>query len=91
MTTKFFPGRLVVLVTDSTGHGVPNVPVTFTLPSSGASAVPWGPTTVLSNASGHVAAPYMSANGKTGTYIVWATSSAIPSAYGYFFFTNTKN
>jgi len=82
-TSTFFGGNLQVLVTDNTGAGVPGVVVTFTLPASGASAVPWGSTTVLTNSAGVAVSPYLSANSKVGTYFVVASTSGISNVVPY--------
>ena len=86
----FFPSRPGVEVTDAAGNPVSNIPVTFYLPTSGPSAVPWGSTTVPTNASGVALCPFLSANDKPGSYVVWVLSSVV-QAGTIFYLTNTKS
>jgi hypothetical protein len=87
----FFGGNLRVLVTDGSGAGVPGVVVTFTLPPpTVATAVPWSSTTVLTNSSGIALSPYLSANGKTGSYWVTATANGMTNIVP-FILSNVKS
>jgi hypothetical protein len=85
----FFPSRPGVEVTDAAGNPVANIPVTFWVPNAGPSAVPWGSTTVATNASGVALCPFLSANDKPGNYVVWALSSVV-QAGTLFYLSNTK-
>jgi hypothetical protein len=86
----FFGGNLRVLVTDGSGAGVPGVVVTFTLPTTGATAVPWSSLTVLTNNAGIALSPYLSANGKVGAYWVTATANGMSSIVP-FILSNVKS
>ncbi|HEY5025004.1 MAG TPA: hypothetical protein VII76_08515 [Acidimicrobiales bacterium] len=80
----FFATRMQAKVTDTTGAPVAGVVVTFTLPATtGASAYVWGSTTAVTNAAGIAICPYLSADGATGIYGVWATVSGISGSAGY--------
>jgi membrane protein DedA with SNARE-associated domain len=70
---------LSVEVIATTGVGVAGVPVTFFVPTSGASAALWGPSTVVTNAAGVATSPPLVANDKVGSYIVWAVPSGLQS------------
>jgi len=72
MVNGWFPHTLVVEVTGSSGTGVPGVVVTFLVPTSGASAVLWGPKTAVTNAAGIASSPWLTANRKVGSYTVLA-------------------
>ncbi len=88
---SFIPGGdLRVMVTDSAGAGVPGLPVTFNLPSTGPTVAAWGSTTVLTNYAGVATSPFLSTNGKVGTYFVTATATGVPTLVP-FILTNTKN
>ncbi|MEO8435581.1 MAG: DUF4214 domain-containing protein [Pyrinomonadaceae bacterium] len=78
-----FPIDLQVTVTDEAAAGVPNIPVTFTAPLTGASGTFAGgclSVTVLTDASGVATAPQFTANGQAGYYIVTATAPNLPTA-----------
>src|SRR5687767_14048214 len=65
-----FPINLQVTVTDGV-IGIPNVPVTFTAPSSGASGTFAGgclTVTVITDANGVATAPQFTANAQAGYY-----------------------
>jgi hypothetical protein len=70
-----FGVRLVAWVRDAQTNGVPGVTVTFTAPSSGASAAFSGSPTaeVVTDGSGLATAPEITANTQSGSYIVTAT------------------
>jgi hypothetical protein len=81
---------LTAKVVDSTGAGVPGVPVTFTAPPNRvASVVFWGPRTVITNASGIATSPVLSANSLKGLYLVYATTPGV-SASAVFVLGNMK-
>jgi hypothetical protein len=86
---KVFPYPMQALVTDAAGVGVPGVVVTFTVPSSGASAVLWGPATAVTNASGIATAPYMTADAKKGSYTATASVAGVAGTAPYYL-TNLK-
>jgi adhesin/invasin len=69
-----FSGPLQVIVEDAAGNPVPGVPVTFSLPASGASGTFAGPQVVQSGADGVATSPLITANNIQG--IVNATASA---------------
>lgn len=75
-----FSTSLQVNVKDSSGKNVPNAPVTFTAPPSGASAVFGSATTVTvnTNSSGN-ASRSVAANLTAGTYVVTGTVSGVAS------------
>jgi hypothetical protein len=75
---SWFPRPLSVEVSDGAGQGVPGIPVTFIVPSSGASCAIWGPTTVVTNASGVATTGYLSSNARVGSYVVWAVPAGQP-------------
>ena len=72
---------LIALVTDSAGNPVPGVPVTFTPPASGASAILF-PTTATTGCDGRATTP-ATANTIAGAYTVTAavTGVATPAAF----------
>ncbi len=76
-----FATTLTAVVRDSTGFALPNVVVTFTPPSSGASAGV-SATTVTTNSSGQVSVT-ATANTVAGSYSVNATAPGVatPAAY----------
>lgn len=88
-----FAAELVALVTDSGGSPIANIPVTFTAPTSGASASFSGPistVTVLTDASGIAMSGALTANSIAGTYWVTATIANDPTVPGVFYpLTNT--
>jgi hypothetical protein len=71
-----YPNLLQAKVSDSYGNPVPNVPVTFSAPASGASGTFNGPPTVTTNALGVATAPAFTANQVAGSFTV--TVSAPP-------------
>ncbi len=87
-----FGTALAAKVTDSTGAGLANIPVTFTAPASGASgAFTTGPgctvagggasATCLTNAGGVATAPAYTANGTTGSDgVVASVAGVTPTA-----------
>jgi hypothetical protein len=75
-----FSTALLARVTDSTGAGVPNVPVTFTAPDAGASGTFAGGTaavSVSSDQAGQATAPAFTANSTSGSYAVTAATPGI--------------
>ncbi len=74
-----FPAPLVVTVKDASNNPVSGVVVTFTAPSSGASATFGGSntTTVTTNSSGIATSPTVTANNTSGTYTVLATAAGV--------------
>jgi len=80
-----FADPLGVQVVDAGGNGVPNVEVTFTAPSSGASAT-LSPGTVMTDANG-LASTTATANTVAGSYTVNATVAGV-DAPASFAFTN---
>jgi hypothetical protein len=68
-----FPTSLWAFVYDQYGNTVPGVVVTFTAPSSGASAVFTGGNTATTNANG-LAVKAITANSVAGTYNITATA-----------------
>ena len=85
----WFAHNLVVEVTDSSGVGVPGVVVTFWVPTSGPSAVLWGPATAVTNAAGIASSPLLTANNKVGTYTVVAYPNTM-FAFALFTMTNHR-
>jgi hypothetical protein len=86
-----FANALAVTVTDSGGHPVAGVSVTFTAPSSGASGTFSGggtSFTTTTNGSGIATAAAFTANANAGTYTVTAASAGLPTAG--FALTNTS-
>jgi YVTN family beta-propeller protein len=79
-----FPNALAVTVKDGSGNPVPSVTVTFTAPTTGASAILSAPT-ASTNASG-IAQITAAANANGGSYSVTAAIS--PSLSTYFSLTN---
>ena len=84
-----FGTALQSTVKDASNNPISGATVTFTAPSSGASASFSGSatTTAITNASGVATAPALTANGQTGTYAVTA-SAAGASAPATFNLTN---
>ena len=72
---KPFAVALQVKVVDAGGNAVAGVPVTFTVPSSGATAVFAGSNVVLTDANGLGTSPVLTANGTGGTYLVTASTT----------------
>ena len=71
-----FPTAFVVLVNDAQGNPVPNIPVVFAAPTTGASGTFTGsaPTdTVQTSSSGLATATAFTANTTTGSYTVTAS------------------
>jgi hypothetical protein len=85
--TASFGDPLVVTVTDAYGNVVSGAPVTFAVPSSGASAVFSDSPTVLTDAEGHATAPALTANTVAGAYTV--TASVAGGAAATFHLMNT--
>ncbi|HEV3198048.1 MAG TPA: discoidin domain-containing protein [Bryobacteraceae bacterium] len=81
-----FPNPLQVTVTDSAANPVSGIAVTFTAPSSGASAI-LSSGTALTNALG-VASVTAMANNISGGYIVTASAGTLSAS---FFLTNGPN
>ena len=76
---------------DGSGNVVPNVTVTFTAPSSGASGTFAGgsvTTTATANSTGVATASVFTANGTAGSYSVTASVSGV-SSNATFSLTNT--
>jgi uncharacterized protein (TIGR03437 family) len=71
-----YSGPLKARVEDLYHNPVPNAPVTFAAPSSGASVTFSGPTTVNSGTDGVATAPAMTANSQVGAFQVTATTVA---------------
>jgi hypothetical protein len=72
-----FAAPLVAKVTDGAGAAVPNVPVTFTAPATGASATFAGGASAVSvttDATGAATSPVLTANATAGTYTVTAAT-----------------
>src|SRR5579871_5989459 len=80
-----FTVALHATVTDVGNHPVSGVPVTFTAPSSGASASFSGESTAVvnTNASGIAIAPALTANGQTGSYTVIASAAVVASTASF--------
>lgn len=75
-----FPIPLQAMVTDDTGHRLPNVMVTFTAPLSGAGGTFLGGVTMVvtqTNAGGVAIAPPFTANGTPGNYTVLAQATGV--------------
>ncbi|WP_421693946.1 beta strand repeat-containing protein [Aestuariivirga sp.] len=79
-----FSTDLKAVVKDSSGTVVPNAPVTFTAPGSGASALfsSASTSTLSTNASG-VVTRSVTANGTAGSYVVTASVSGVPTSASY--------
>jgi len=88
-TNFWFSHTLVVEVTNSSGAGVPGVVVTFWVPTSGPSAVLWGPATAVTNAAGIASSPLLTANNKVGSYTVVAYPNTM-FAFALFSMTNHR-
>lgn len=81
-----FATQLAASVTDGSLQPVPGVPVTFTVPATGASGVFPGSATsaiVNTNASGVAIAPVLTANSLAGNYQVAATAPGALAPAGY--------
>jgi uncharacterized protein (TIGR03437 family) len=74
-----FPQPLVVTVKDAGGNPLSNVSITFTVPSSGASAS-LSPGPYMTDSSGR-ASVTASANGTTGTYSITATVGGLSDSF----------
>lgn len=88
-----FPTALKATVTDTEGHGVSGVPVTFTAPDSGASGTfPDDVTTATAttDADGVATAPTFAANGTAGSYMVTASAAGVTDPAS-FSLTNTSD
>jgi protocatechuate 3,4-dioxygenase beta subunit len=77
-----------VQVIDSYGNPVANTPVTFTLPTSGATGSFSSTATMMTNAEGLATAPAITANYQTGTFTLAATVGGVLSPAD-FTLTNT--
>lgn len=91
-----FTGSLIALVRDEDGDGVPGHVVTFTAPSSGASAILTSPTggtgivvTAVTDIDG-LAVVHAEANDEAGCYRVTAEGAGIPEV-GVFHLRNFSN
>jgi len=71
-----YASQLQASVQDGLGNAIPNVSVTFSAPSSGASVTFSGPSVVNTNSSG-VAAVTVTANNQIGSFQVTATTSGV--------------
>jgi hypothetical protein len=92
MVGTAFAGYLQALAKDGGGDVVPNTPVTFTAPSSGASgtfANGFTTYTAASNSSGIASSSIFTANATAGNYSVTAGVSGV-AATAAFSLTNTK-
>jgi sugar lactone lactonase YvrE len=86
-TNTAFASPLVATVTDLAGNPVAGITVTFTTPSTGASATLTGGNTAVTNAAGVATSNALVANGTAGPWNVIAISgSAIPATFSL---TNT--
>jgi len=85
----FFSSPLSVEVTATNGVGVAGMPVTFVFPTTGPTAIVWGPTTVLTNAAGIATSPWLMANDVVGSYVVWAVPAGLKSVAA-FILTNKR-
>jgi len=65
------------------------VVVTFWVPTSGPSAVLWGPATAVTNAAGIASSPLLTANNKVGSYTVVAYPNTM-FAFALFSMTNHR-
>jgi len=83
-----FGSALQVTVKDSGNNPVSGVTVTFTVPSSGASATFASGNTAVTNASGVATSSALTANSTTGSYSVTASVSGV-STPASFALTNT--
>ncbi len=93
MTSTQYPVPLQATVKDSGGNLVPNVPVTFSMPTQGPSAsFVTGPSTVIvpTNASGVATSALFSANIATGSFNATATVPGV-IAPALFSLNNTPN
>lgn len=74
-TNSPFAGPLVATVTDAYGNPVEGITVTFTPPSSGASAIFAGNVeTAVTNANGNATSPTLGANSVAGLYSIAASA-----------------
>jgi Bacterial Ig-like domain (group 1)/Invasin, domain 3 len=78
-----FATALAATVKDASGNAVNGVTVTFSAPSTGASATFGGSTTVTTNGSGVATAPPLTANGQTGSYTVTASVAGVATSAGF--------
>ncbi|CAH1088188.1 FG-GAP-like repeat-containing protein [Candidatus Nitrotoga sp. 1052] len=79
-----FPSALSVVARDIASNPVQGIGVTFTAPTSGASATFTGGVsmvTVTTDAAGIATAPALTANGTLGTYSVQATVSPLSASF----------
>ncbi|HTZ09176.1 MAG TPA: hypothetical protein VMB72_08890, partial [Acidimicrobiales bacterium] len=83
-----FPVVPQVIVTDSTGRGVPGVLVGFAVPASGASAMLIGWPYTVTNAAGIATSPWPFANAKAGYYDEYAYAAGVGGTV--FYMANTK-
>ncbi len=83
-----FTNPLVALVTDTNGNGVSGITVTYTVPTSGASATISGGTTAVTNASGLATSGTVTANATAGTYNITAKATGTSPATVNFAMTN---
>ena len=73
--TTAFANQLQVKVTDAWGNAVANVPVAFTVPSSGAGATLASSSPVTTNAQGVANSPAITANTAAGSFSVNVTAA----------------
>ena len=80
-----FGTALQATVRDAGNNPMPGVTVTFTAPTSGASAGFGGSATATAttNGSGVATAPMLTANGIAGSYTVTASAPGIPTSAGF--------
>ncbi len=79
-----FPSALSVVARDMASNPVQGIGVTFTAPTSGASATFTGGVsmvTITTDAAGIATAPALTANGTLGTYSVQATVSPLSASF----------
>lgn len=83
LVNSSFTQSLQATVTDAYANPVGGVAVTFTTPSTGASATFNGATTatVTTGANGIAVAPVLTANGLTGTYTVTAAEGSYTTSF----------
>jgi adhesin/invasin len=89
--TTAFPSQLSATVKDAFGNAVPNVTVTFTLPSTGASGAFQGTlltATATTNSSGVANSPVVTANATPGSFTASASTAGAASSAS---FTLTNN
>lgn len=75
----YYGTRLQVLVADAYGNPTPNVAVTFTAPTRGASGRFVARSTVVTDALGIATAPAFRANAIRGRFYVTATAAGLPA------------